>query len=191
MTCARQRFGMLVLAVLVLGAGSGCVSQRIDGGTTIYTFGWWIAPAIILAGVVAAAAGWFLCEYDKRLGYGLLVGVPLALLLFIPALFVNRVTVDDNHFEVTNGWWWSPNRHSIHFDDLEKIDLYEHEHRTRRGTSTSYHIDCLYKSGKHERVNLDLLMQEAAFEIFDRAEQHGVIVPEVMDDDEEETAEEL
>src|SRR5690242_12701577 len=121
-----RRLGGLVLAALVLGAVSGCVGQKVQGGTITYTFEWWVAIAGGLGAVAAGIVGWFLSDFGtgsvwsyfsiKRTGWGLMIGAPIMATALLPAVFTNYVKVDDYHFEVRNGWWWSNDVHNLRFD---------------------------------------------------------------------------
>jgi hypothetical protein len=192
-----RRLGGLVLAVLVLGAASGCIQQKVHGDTITFAYETWVAAAGVLGAVAAGVVGWFLSDFGtgsvwsyyslKRTGWTLLIGAPVAVTALVPAVFTNYVTVDDYHFEVRNGWWWSNEKHSLRFDQLQQIDIAQQQHRTRHGTTTTYFFDCVLHSGGHEKVQLDPLMTEAVAEILKRAKARGVDVVDVNgeDDDEE------
>lgn len=190
-----RRLGGLVLAVLALGAASGCIQQKVHGDTITYAFETWVAVAGILGAVAAGVVGWFLTDFGtgsvwsyyslKRTGWTLLIWAPVAVTALVPAVFTNYVTVDDYHFEVRNGWWWSNEKHSLRFDQLQQIDIGQQQHMTRRGTTTTYFFDCVLHSGAHEKIQLDPLMTEAVAEILKRAKARGVDVVDVNGDDDD------
>jgi hypothetical protein len=190
-----RRLGGLVLAALVLGAFSGCVQQKVQGDTITYTYELWVAAAGGLGAVAAGIFGWFLSDFGtgsvwsyfsiKRTGWGLMIGAPIMATALLPAVFTNYVKVDDYHFEVKNGWWWSDDRHNVRFDQLKEIDLAQEEHLTRRGTSRTYFFDCVRHSGEHERVQLDPLMTQAVAEILQRAKDRGVDVVDIWGDEDD------
>jgi hypothetical protein len=184
MSTTSRRVAAVLLGAFVLLGLSGCVSRQVQGDTAVYTWEGYVGILVVLAGLGAAAAGWFLCEYEKRLGYSLLIGVPLLLVFLAPGLFLNSVRVDDDHFEVHTGWWWAPTEENIRFSDVQEIEYYEEEHFNRRGTSYSYYLECLLKSGERKQVPLDMLGEVAADEIFEKAEARGVTVPPVEDEEE-------
>jgi hypothetical protein len=167
-----------VLAVFVLLALTGCITETTQGGATVFRYEGWLGPLAIFFGVVAVVVGYFLCEYDKRLGFALLVIPPFLLLLFVPNCFLDQVKVDDDHFEMRSGWWWEPTRTNLRFADLERMDYFEEEQRGHRpGFHYIVYLECVDKDGEHFRIDLDELGFEAVGAIMTRAGAQGVTVP--------------
>jgi hypothetical protein len=194
-----RRFGGTVLAALLLAGASGCVHESVRGDTVTYTYEWWLAGAAALGAVVAAAVGWCLMGLGgssswswffgiKRTGFGLLIGGPVVAFVLLPTAFTHYAKVDDYHFEVRHGWWWSPTSHTIRFDQLKEIGFSAEERRTRHGRSTIIYLDCISHAGQREEVDMDVLMQQAVADILKRAEQRGVKVVQLEDPDDRDGA---
>src|SRR5262249_44922555 len=152
----RQRLAGAALAAFVLFALTGCISETTDGDATVYRYESWVGPLTAFFGLVAIAVGWFLSEYDKRLGYALLLLPPILMLLFVPSFFLDHVKVDDDHLEIHSGWWWEPSRTNLVFADVKQMDYFEEE---QAGHHPGFHYDiylvCHMRSGEHLRIELD------------------------------------
>ncbi len=189
MSPRTRRFGGAVVAALFCCVASGCVSQEVAGDQHVYSYQSWVGIVIVAAGLIAATAGWFIVELSyvqKRIGYGLLVGGPVAVFLIAPGLFLDTVKVDANHFEVHRAALWSPGRQSFRFADLRSIDVTERVSVGRRGrTTTTYYLELVMKSGGRDSLRLDTLLEQASFDILSQANRSGVSTPVVDADDEE------
>ena len=168
----RRLIGLSVGVLLLTGAG--CIQKRVEGDQTVFAFERWVQIGVILIGLLALPAGWFLRRRSARLGYGLIIAGPLALIFLAPMLFSDEVRIDDRHFESRHGFWWSPTTHVVAFDDLSQIHLRVEVKQGRRGKSYSYYFDGRKKSGGQETVPLGDLMKEAAVEILVRAKANNI-----------------
>jgi hypothetical protein len=155
---------------LTLLVFSGCVSQATDGSTIVFAFQWWVPLAGILITVAATVAGWFVKNVSERWGYGLLIMGPIMLVIMAPGLFLDRVTIDDEHFTLRTGFWFYPTVRDVRFSDVQRIELTSQ--RRRRSTDRDMH--CRLRNGTVTRVPVGTLMQYAADEILDRADQKGI-----------------
>lgn len=167
----RSVAGFLILTFLGV---AGCVQKRVEGDLNVYAFEWWIRLGVIAGGLIAIPAGWILRTKSARLGYVLLIGGPLALIFLAPMMFVDEAKVDSRHFECRYGLWWSPTKHNIAFDDLQRIHLRVETKTGRRGKEYSYYFDCFKKAGGAEAVSLGDLMKEAAEDILIRAKAKNI-----------------
>lgn len=135
---------------------------------------WWTGALCIAGGVIAIPAGLVVFRKNRWTG-GLLVLGGLAVLgVLAPSMYADEPWVDADHFEARYGFWWSPTRHNIRFDDLREIQIVAKTKMTRRGKQTSYELHCAKKSGGTEIVHVGTIMGEAGGEILDRAEEKGV-----------------
>ncbi len=171
--CVPRLAASLVLPALLFF--SGCYERVEKGDQPVYHFAWWMGPAIIAGAIAALPAGWFLRSVNKRMGYGLLFLGPFLLVAVVPAMYSNRVVVDDQHFECSYGMWFSPTVHSIRFDSLREIHIARV--RGARG-KVNVHLNCLTRSGETQTVHAGDLVKQALDEILERAAAHGVRVTE-------------
>jgi hypothetical protein len=173
----RRRLAGTVLAAFVLFALTGCIGETAEGDTAVFRYESWVGPLTAFFGLVAIGVGWILSEYDKRLGYTLLVIPPVLMLLFVPSFFLDNVKVDDEHFEMRSGWWWDPARTNLHFADVKKMDYFEEEQRGHHpGFHYDIYLECEMHSGQHVRIDLDAIGFEALGTILEKAEAQGVVV---------------
>jgi hypothetical protein len=178
--CGRRRITLLAVGLLALVAG-GCVDRNVDGERVTYAFSWWVWASVLVAALLAFPLGLVLRKRTARGGWTLLVLAPLALLVMWPALVLDRVKIDSEHFEARYGIWVSPSRHSLRFDDLRQMRLVTFEERTRRGRRTKQKLVCVTKDGRAETVQLGDLLKRAAPEILERAEERRVLVTEARE----------
>jgi len=161
----------LGLLMLVLVVSTGCVSETKFGEKTIFTLQLWVPLCIILGGVVAAPAGWFLRE-TGRLGFLLLILGPLAC-IFGLSLFTDRAEVDPASYLVRVGIFGSAT-HQGKFDDLSHISW--EIKRGRRGSTTRYMV-LQKKSGDADKIALgNAIARPAADLILQNARVKGVPV---------------
>jgi len=174
----HRRLAGALLAAFILFGLTGCITETAEGDATIFRYEGWVGPLSVFLGVVAVVVGWFLSEYDKRLGYGLLIIPPILLLLFVPNCFLDQVKVDEEHFEMRTGWWWEPTRTNLRFADIESMAYFEEERRGHRpGFHYIVYLECVDHEGQHFRIELDGLGFEAVGAILTRAGAQGVDVP--------------
>jgi hypothetical protein len=175
--CRRHLTPLVTVGLLALTAG-GCVDRNVEGDQVTYAFSWWVWLPVLLAALVAFPLGLVLRRRSGRYGWALLILAPLGLLVLWPALVLDRVKVDSEHFEARYGTWVSPTRHDLRFDDVRQIRLVTYEERARRGKRTKQKLVCMTRDGKAVTVQLGDLVKRAAPEILERAEARGVAITE-------------
>jgi hypothetical protein len=178
--CRRYGTTLAGVGLLALTAG-GCVDRNVDGDHVTYAFSWWVWASVLVGALVAFPLGLVLRRRSGRYGWALLILAPLGLFVLWPALILDRVKVDSEHFEARYGIWVSPNRHDLRFDDVQQIRLVTYEERTRRGKRTKQKLVCTTRDGRAVTVHLGDLVKRAAPEILDRAEARGVPIAEVRE----------
>ena len=130
-----------------------------------------MGPAVIAGGMLGMPAGWFLRTVNKKWGFALMVLSPIALIVVTPAMYSDRVVVDDQHFEARYGIWFSPNVQSVRFDDLREI----HYMATRGNRGRiKYSLNCITKAGESRVVAAGDLVNNTVPEILERARAKGV-----------------
>ncbi len=88
-------------------------------------------------------------------------------------MYSDRVLIDDQHFEATYGFWFSPTLRQIRFDELSEIQYVAV--RGRRGR-INYEIRCLKKDGQSSVVHAGDLVKNTVPELLARAKSKGVNV---------------
>jgi hypothetical protein len=152
--------GLVVSSVLLL---TGCVKETVDGDKHIYTYELWAPLLILVVGLAAVPAGWFL--RNNRFGWALMILGPIAALGFAPTLFLERTTVDPQGFHVKTGIWGMTAAHQVRFDDLQTIRLTKEISRGRRGRkNTNYYMVCCRKDGTEAKVPLGNSLVEKAID---------------------------
>ncbi len=152
---------------------TGCYEHTSKGEQSVYHFAWWVGPAIICASILGAVGAWFLREWSMKLAIGLMIAAPLAAIFIAPAMFLDKVVVDDHHFEARYGFWFNPTRHDIRFEDLLQI---QYVSRTGNRGRKSYEMLCIDQSGQTTVVHAGDLVRSTVPEILDRAKAKGVVV---------------
>jgi hypothetical protein len=115
---------MLGLAMLTICL-AGCYEKSAQGDQSTYAFAGWIGVAVILGGLVFVPAGWFLRRLSMKYGLVLMFMGPVLLLIIAPAMYSDKVVVDNDHFEARYGFWFAPSQHNIRFSDLQEIRFVE------------------------------------------------------------------
>jgi hypothetical protein len=169
----RARGVLILVGLLALCFVSGCYERVSAGNQSLYRFDWWLGPAVIGAGILAVPIGWFVRKQNARWGFVLMVMGPVLLAIVAPAMYSDRVLIDDAHFEARYGFWFSPSEHNIRFDDLQAIRYIAIP--ARRGR-TKYELRCARKSGGEATVHAGDLVRNAVPEILTRARAKGIIV---------------
>ncbi len=174
----RRSSALLTILLCALAcAVSGCVNASRDGDTMVFTFAAWVPGLVFVAGAVALAAGIALRSKATGWAWVLMIGGPLASLVFAPGLYSDKATVDKEHFTLRTGFWFAPTVHDVSFSELSRIELTGESRMTRRGRRTSYYLLCHRKTGGSEKVPVgDLMKQGAAAAILGQAEELGISV---------------
>ncbi len=92
-------------------------------------------------------------------------------------MFSDNVLMDDEHFEATYGFWFSPTKQDIKFADLQSITYVEV--KDSRGRS-SYEMHILQKTGSAFKLPAGDLVRQTVPELFDRAKARGVTVIDLV-----------
>ncbi len=161
------------VAALALCSVAGCYEHVSNGNESIYRFVWWLGPLIIAGGILAIPAGWFLRRWSAKWGFVLMVMAPVLLVIVAPAMYSDRVVIDNEHFEARYGFWFSPSVHNLRFEDLQEIQYVAVP--GSRG-STNYELHCLSKAGQLSVVHAGDLVRNTVPEILERAKAKGVRV---------------
>jgi hypothetical protein len=175
--CVANKCFLSAILLVILG---GCVQETTDGATQTFTYEWWVPLSVLLAGIVAAPAGWVLRNSSERLGWALLILAPIAAIFFAPSLFRDRAMVDDSGFSVRTGIWGLTAVHEVKFDDLKQVRLISEEVTGRRGAKhTNFYLLCERKDGTSAKVPLNNTVSEAAAPHFvQRLADHGIPIAE-------------
>ena len=170
---AAATFAMLFLA-------GGCVDRTVTGDSTTYDYAWWVPVVVLVSALVAVPAGLMIRRRSGRAGVGLLILGPVLGVVILPAMILDKVKVDSEHFETHYGIWFAPSKHNVRFDDLRELRLVTYEERGRRGRrTTKQKFVCVHKSAApQDTVHLGTLVKEAAPEILKRAAERGVALTE-------------
>src|SRR5688572_16644784 len=98
----RLALWVLVASLLLL---TGCVNERDSGTSKIFTIDLWVSGLILIIGLVAAPAGWFLREWQDRFAWCLMIAGPIMALGVAPSLYLNKTTVSADEIKVRSGVW--------------------------------------------------------------------------------------
>jgi hypothetical protein len=153
---------------------AGCVQQTSNGSEITFRYELWVTLGVLLLGIVAVPAGWFLRKLSARFGWALLILGPIATLLIAPSMFGDRVVVDDEGFRVRVGIWSTTAVHDVKFDDLSMLKITAEVTRGRRKQTHLYFV-CERKSGGAAKVPMNgELTKAAAHMIFERVHVRGI-----------------
>ena len=167
----------LGLVLLVLVVAGGCVSETKAGDKTIFTYEWWVPLSVMVGGIVAAPAGWFLRESISRLSIGLMILGPLAC-IFGLSLFTDRAEVDPTSYLVRVGIFGSAS-YSGKIDDITQISFTTK--RGRRG-SRSHYMVCHKKDGDTDEIAMGNSISKKALPlILEYASAKGVPIQAPID----------
>jgi hypothetical protein len=179
--CTRPAKRLAALAgLLALCLVAGCYERVTDGNASVYRFAWWLGPAVIAGGILGVPVGWVLRKVLPRWGLALMVLSPFLLILVAPAMYSDRVVVDDEHFEARYGFWFSPTVHNLRFRDLRQIQYVGVPGSRGR---TKYELHCVTSAGQATVVSAGDLVRQTVPEILARAKASGVVVVNQVPDD--------
>ena len=172
----RARLAAAMTVVLFLAGG--CVDRSVSGDQTTYDYAWWVPVVVLLGSLVAFPVGLLIRKRAGRIGIGLMILSPVLAVLVFPAMLLDKVKIDSQHFETHYGFWFAPSKHNVRFADLVEMRLVTYQERTRRGgRRTKQKLLCIHKdAAPQETVHLGDLVRHAAPEIMDRAQARGVAV---------------
>ena len=152
---------MIGLAFLLLFF-SGCVNEEIEGDRHTFTYELWLPALVLVGGIVAGVAGFFLREATGRLGWALLIGGPIAAIFFAPSLFLERAVVDDSMFSNQSGIWGLTAGTEVQLDEIKSIRITSKEVRSRRRRSTNYYLVCTTNDGSDVTIPVNNKVSETA-----------------------------
>ncbi len=163
-------------AALLLATASGCVRESSDGSSHAFSYQFWLPLIIMLGGIVAMPAGWFLRSVSGRLGFGLLILGPIGALGFAPSLFLESTKVDQDAFTVRSGIWGMTACHCVKYDDVRQVRIVAEQVRGRRGSKrTNYYLVCERKDGGTDKVGINNdVTESAAPHILQQMTDHNV-----------------
>ena len=167
-----------VAAGLFLLAASGCVRESNNQGEHVFQYELWVPLCVLLAGLAAAAGGFFVRKHNSRIGWTMIIMGPVAALGFAPSMFLDRAAVSKDAFDVRTGIWGQTVIPTVQFADLREVRITSETKRTRRGgKSTSYYLMCEKKSGGSTKVPINnAVAQAAAPLILEEAKARGIPV---------------
>ena len=171
MAPARRMAALIIVPALVVV--SGCYERVSQGDQSVYRFAWWLGPAVIAAGILGMPVGWFVRKVNKRWGLALMVLSPFLLIGVAPAMYSDRVVVDDQHFEAKYGMWFSPTEQNVRFDNLSEIHFVAVKGNKGR---IKYELRCITKAGETSVVPAGDLVKNTVPEILEKAKAKGVNV---------------
>ncbi len=167
-----DRRGRLLVLALALASLAGCVQETQNGDTFTYRYDWWIPVAVMIAGAVAAPAGWALRKKTTRFSWTLMILGVLGVVGFGPSIWMDTVTVSPSGFRVQTGIYGGT-VHDVKFADLLQIRQVKEVTHGRR-TQTNYYLVCEKKDGSSSKVPLNKVVDAAAEKIVVQAVLHGV-----------------
>ena len=142
---------------------SGCVNESTSGESQTFTYELWVPASVLIFGVVASVAGWFLRSSLGRFGWALLILGPLAALFGAPSLFLDRAVVDETRFTLRTGIWGMTSVHEVEYDELKRVSVISEEVRGRRGRkSTNYYLECQRNDGTKAKIPVNNKVGETA-----------------------------
>lgn len=138
---------------------SGCYRESVSEDVTTITYTWWITMTTIIVSVAAIIGGWMIREDEdlERLCWTLIGGGALGLLIVVPIMFQNKVTVDPQHFASKSGIWFFGSSHDIKFTEIHRMELRSLQSRR----SVNYYLLCFTRQGKKVEVPVGTLMKPA------------------------------
>jgi hypothetical protein len=156
---------------------AGCYERVAEGNTSTYRFAWWLGPAVIVGGIVGIPVGWYLRKTVPRWGWALMILGPCMIVLVAPAMYSDRVVIDDEHFEATYGFWFSPTTQNVKFQELSQIEFVGVPGNRGR---TNYELHCMSAARGMFVVPAGDLVRQTVPEILSRAKAKGVVVLDMV-----------
>lgn len=154
---------------------SGCVSESSDGSTKIFKFELWLIALLAVVSIAAAVGGWFLRRVKQSIGWVVFVAGPLFLILVLPGMYIEHVTVSPEKVSRVGGFWFSQTTQEISWNEVIDIRLIMKETRgRRRRKKKNYYI--VFQSRGRESVEIALgeIMEVATAEIQKQANDRGI-----------------
>ncbi len=156
------RGGKLILGGLLAGGFmllGGCVNEHVNGTTIEYYYATWTPLLILVLGIGAIVGGWKLGTDNMYYAALLILGGITALVL-LPGYVGQKAKISPSGFTVTTGFWMTPERHDVSFDDLTQVYLTSEESRGRRGRkTTTYSLTCSFRNGSSKTIAVGDIMK--------------------------------
>jgi MFS family permease len=170
----RRVLGCLLGSLLLLSV-TGCVREEVSETTRTFTYGLWVPASLLVGGLAATVAGWFLRQ-SGRWGWILMIGGPIAAIGFAPTMLLDRTVLDEQGIHVTSGIWGMTAKHDVAFADLANVRQIAEESRGRRGRKqTNFFLVCERKDGTSAKLPLgNNLVHAAGRHFLDMASSHGI-----------------
>jgi hypothetical protein len=103
----------------------------------------------------------------------LIIMGPFLLIFLAPVMYMDRVVVDEAHFEGRYGFWFAPTKFDIRFDDVREMRyVATRDHKNR----IKHELLCVMKGGDTRTVSAGDLVRNAIPEILSRAEEKKIPV---------------
>lgn len=173
--CSARIAGLVAVAICL--SLTGCVSESQSGSGSTFKFQWWIPTLITLVALLLIVGGVFFTVRKKQ-GAWVAILVGIFGMIFGPNMFFDRAVVDDDHFELSTGFFFSPTYFNIKWDTVASVHGSMEERTGRRGRkSTSYYLNFNLKSGGTEKVpSGDLMKNGPIKKLVDMATAKGIPV---------------
>ena len=189
------RHGRVLAALVALACLAGCYERTANGTQAIYRAAWWSGPLLTGISLATLLVGWGLYKWSKKppaagaslkhqaLAMGktwswkwglVLIFMPVVMLtIVVPALYIDKAVLDDDHCEARYGFWFMPTERTLRFQDFREI-----RHvavRDQRGRTTC-ELHCTSISGELQVFPVGDLMGCVVPELLARAKARGVTV---------------
>jgi hypothetical protein len=176
MWSAPKSLGCAGLLLMLCASLAGCVEQATANDTTVFRFERWLPLTVLAASLAGLPLAWLIRTKIARLGYGLLILIPIMLVVVVPGLWGDRVSVDHDGFSLKTGFWFSPTRCDVRFDEVQTIRHVSYIERGRRGDVRKYKLIVQSRRGHTQSVPSGDLMRYAVPTILETAQDRGIDV---------------
>ncbi len=162
MNALLRRTGQVVAPVLLL-ALAGCYTMREHEGGKTYSVAWWFPLTMALAGLVFLGLGIrAFRRFHKPIGILLMIFGPFLTLAVPPMMLLNKVTVDDQHFEVVDCFLWNLERNYVVYDEVlgARLDILKTQTQSA-GEVKKYTLELTMKNGQPQSIVVKNAFKEA------------------------------
>jgi hypothetical protein len=144
--------GLMLLAGFLL-TFSGCLRETTQGDVQTFTYPWWVAVTIFLAGAATTWLGYVLLPKNDKPAYVMLLVGPVVALAVAPSYFFYKVTVGPEELTARYGPFGVGTVQRVKYSELAEVKFTF----TRSRRSTTYFLDC--KKQDEDLVSLSLDIQ--------------------------------
>jgi len=171
----RFRWSIVFAGAIAVSLLTGCVDREVSGHQAIYRFSEWVGPMVIGLGVIGIALSLLMLKVREKWALPIMLLIMLIPILLIaviaPAIYSDKVLIDDEHFEARYGFWFSPTEQKVWFKNLRRIKYVQ----VKRGESRRYYeLQCESKTGQTTCVPAGDLVSRTVTEILARAQARNV-----------------